>query len=65
MTAEAVAAAVALLDGDEGLLDVCMAPLRLMTQQQAAYDPAVAARMQPGGRCVVRSRSKLGMAGRL
>lgn len=64
-TAEAVAAAVALLEGDPQLFDVLMAPLRLLTQHQAAFDPAVAARAQPGGSGVVAHKKKLGMRGRV
>jgi hypothetical protein len=64
-TLEAAAAAVALLEGDAGLFDVLMKPLRLVTQQQAGFDPAVAARVQPGGSGVVKTKRCLGMRGRL
>jgi len=64
-TLEAIAAAVAILECDVGLFDCCMKPLRLLTQQQAEFDPAVAARVRPGGSGVVKNRSKLGMRGRL
>jgi hypothetical protein len=47
------------------LFDVLMRPLRLVTEQQAAFDPAVAARLQPGASGVVQSKRKMGMRRRL
>jgi hypothetical protein len=38
-------------------------PLRLMTQLQACFDPAVRARSQQGGSCVVASRARLALGG--
>lgn len=64
-TLEAIAAAVALLEDNAELFSTCMAPLRLLTQHQAAFDPAVAARLQSGGSGVVTSKRQSGMRGRL
>jgi hypothetical protein len=64
-TLEAAAAAVAILEGDPGLFDVVMKPLRFVTAQQAGFDPAIAARLAPGGSGVVQSKRKLGMRNRL
>lgn len=65
-THEAVAAALAALEGGRvpGLHDRLLAPLQLLTRLQAAYDPAVRARLQ-GGSAVVDTKSKLGMRRRL
>lgn len=64
-TLEAVAAAVAVLEGDTLLFETLMRPLRLLTHHQAQYDPAVAARLQPGGSGVVAHKKRLGMRNRL
>lgn len=69
-TLEAVAAAVSMLEGGGAqsqavLFDALMTPLRLVTEQQAAFDPAVAARLQPGASGVVQSKRKMGMRRRL
>ncbi|KAL0041016.1 hypothetical protein WJX77_002089 [Trebouxia sp. C0004] len=46
-TAEAVARAVALLEADDGsLLDQLLAPLKLMTQLQAKYNPSLQLRLK-------------------
>jgi hypothetical protein len=42
-----------------------VAPLRLLTQHQAGFNPAVAARVAPGGRGVVQSKRRMGMGNRL
>lgn len=44
-THEAVARALGLLEQDAELAAMLIAPLRLMTMHQAAFDPAVQARM--------------------
>lgn len=65
-TYEAIARALACLEGAEDvtygakLLETLMAPLRLMTAHQAAFDPSVRARCAPGGYCVANSRTRLG-----
>jgi hypothetical protein len=64
-TLEATAAAVAILEGDPALFDIVMKPLRLVTAQQAGFDPAIAARLAPGGSGVAQSKKKLGMRNRL
>ncbi len=64
-TLEAVAAAVSLLEGQPSLFETIVAPLRLLTQHQAGFDPAVAARVQPGGSGVVQSKKRMGMGNRL
>ncbi|KAK9821318.1 hypothetical protein WJX81_001262 [Elliptochloris bilobata] len=53
-TLEAVARALALLEGDAGLQQVLLAPLRRMTELQAQFDPAVRERLA-GGPCNSRS----------
>ncbi len=45
-THEAICRALAALEDDEGVGEVLVGPLRLMTQHQARFDPAVAARCQ-------------------
>jgi hypothetical protein len=64
-TLEAAAAALTILECQPGLFDQVVAPLRLLTQQQAGFNPAVAARVAPGGTGVVQSKRRMGMGNRL
>eukprot|EP00877_Chromochloris_zofingiensis_P012818 jgi/Chrzof1/7790/Cz02g36240.t1 len=64
-TFEAVARAVAVLEEKPCMLEPLLQPMRLLTQLQASFDPAVKARCQQQGTYVVDMNRKLGTRGTL